>query len=226
MSPDQADTSKIAVFLLDDHEMVRQGLAQLLSGETDIDVVGDADNAPDAIRMIAELQPDVAVLDISLGTGNGIDVCRTVTAEVPGVACLMLTSVLDERALLAAEEAGAAGFALKSVGSLDLANTIRNVAGGAHEIDAVTLRAARRRLDERGEGLVETLTQQERRIFDLIGEGHSNRQIADTMFLAEKTVKNYVSNVLTKLNVDRRTEVAALAARLTERATVWQPPED
>lgn len=217
---------QISVFLLDDHEMVRQGLTQLLSNEDDIDVIGEAGNAPDAVRLIGELRPDVAVLDISLGEGNGIDVCRTVNEDVPGVACLMLTSVLDERALLAAEEAGAAGFALKSVGSLDLAATIRNVAGGAHEIDPVTVRAARRRLEERGEGLVETLTQQERRIFDLIGEGHSNRQIADTMYLAEKTVKNYVSNVLTKLNVERRTEVAALAARLTERATTWKQADD
>lgn len=224
-TPADPSTSTISVFLLDDHEMVRRGLIDLLRAEPDLEVVGDTDTAADAIKMIDALRPDVAVLDISLGDGdgNGIDVCRQVTSDIPGVACLMLTSVDDERALLAAEQAGAAGFALKSVRSMDLANNIRNVAGGAHEIDAVALRGARRRLDERGEGLVETLTQQERRIFSLIGEGYSNRQIADTMYLAEKTVKNYVSNVLAKLNVERRTEVAALAARLAERATSWQP---
>lgn len=210
------------MFLLDDHEMVRRGVADLVNAQTDMTVIGEAGAAKDALVALSRAVPDVAVLDISLGDGNGIDVCGQITQAHPEVACLMLTSVVDDRALIAAEAAGAAGFSLKTVGSSDLIDSIRAVAAGGRLLDAFEIRLARRRITDRGEGLIETLTDQERRIFDLIGVGRSNRQIADEMYLAEKTVKNYVSKMLAKLGLSRRTEAAALAARLDERESDWR----
>ena len=214
----------IHVFLLDDHEMVRRGVAALIDSHHDMEVVGEAENAEAALAGVASTSPNVAVLDISLRDGdrNGIDVCRTISERHPEVACLMLTSVVDDRALVEAQEAGAAAFALKSVGSDDLANAIRKVAAGAKLLDSVDTKLARRRLDESGVGRIDTLTPQERKIFDLIGDGCSNREIADELYLAEKTVKNYVSNLLAKLAMTRRTEAAALAARLAERESGWK----
>lgn len=208
----------IRVFLLDDHEVVRQGIAAALGAESDLEVVGEAGTADEAIEGIRELAPDVAVLDVRLGgEHNGIDVCRQLTAEFPDVQVLILTSFDSDRALVDAGLAGAAGFVLKQIRSTELVDTIRGVADGRRYLDDAEVRLASRRLRESEEGRLEDLTAQERRIFDLIGEGHTNRQIAQEMYLAEKTVKNYVSNLLAKLGMSRRTEAAALAARLVER---------
>ncbi len=208
----------IRVFLLDDHEVVRRGIAAALGAEDDLEVVGEAGTAEEAIEGIRTLLPDVAVLDVRLGgEHNGIDVCRQLTAEFPDVQVLILTSFDSDRALVDAGLAGAAGFVLKQIRSTELVDTIRGVADGRRYLDDAEVRLASRRLRESEEGRLEDLTAQERRIFDLIGEGYTNRQIAQEMYLAEKTVKNYVSNLLAKLGMSRRTEAAALAARLVER---------
>ena len=208
----------IRVFLLDDHEIVRRGVADLLESEPDITVVGEASGATEALREVERCKPDVAVLDVRLDDGNGIEVCRDIRSHHPEIACLILTSFADDHAMVDASFAGAAGYVLKQIRSNDLVESIRKVSSGAALLDAATVRMAMSRLKNSEEGLVATLTPQEHRIFDLIGEGRSNRQIADEMYLAEKTVKNYVSNLLSKLGMTRRTEAAAFAARLEERA--------
>lgn len=209
----------ISVFLLDDHEVVRRGIAAALGAESDLTVVGEAGSAIDVIEEIRRCEPDVAVLDVRLGDGeaNGIDVCREITAEFPEVKVLILTSFDSDRAIVDAGLAGASGFILKQIRSNELVEAIRGVAAGRRYLDDAQLRLATRRLRDSEEGRLEDLTPQERRIFDLIGEGCTNRQIAQDMYLAEKTVKNYVSNLLAKLGMSRRTEAAALAARLVER---------
>jgi DNA-binding NarL/FixJ family response regulator len=209
----------IRVFLLDDHEVVRRGIAAALGAEDDLTVVGEAGTADEAMEGIRELAPDVAVLDVRLGDSdhNGIDVCRQITSEFPDVHVLILTSFDSDRALVDAGLAGAAGFVLKQIRSNELVDAIRGVADGRRYLDDAEVRLASRRLRDSEEGRLEDLTTQERRIFDLIGEGNTNRQIAQEMYLAEKTVKNYVSNLLAKLGMSRRTEAAALAARLVER---------
>ncbi len=212
------DQTTIRVFLLDDHEIVRLGLCELIESEADMTVVGQAGEASEALRLVGSLQPDVAVLDVRLGgESNGIEVCRTIRAQHPETICLILTSFADDRALVDAAEAGAAGYVLKQIRGNDLVESIRKVAGGAQLLDNATTRMGLKRLRESEEGPLDALTPQERRIFDLIGSGCSNRQIADELFLAEKTVKNYVSNLLAKLGMHRRTEAAAFAARLDER---------
>ncbi len=211
------DAEPIRVFLLDDHEIVRRGLADLLDNEDDIEVVSEASTGPEALRVVAKTNPDVAVLDVRLEEGNGIEVCREIRSSNPDVACIILTSFSDDQALIDAAMAGAAGFVLKQVRGNELVESIRKVAGGAQLLDSATVRLGMARLKDSDEGKVMALTDQEHRIFDLIGEGYSNRQIADEMFLAEKTVKNYVSNMLAKLGMSRRTEAAAFAARLDER---------
>ena len=207
----------IRVFLLDDHEVVRQGVAAALEAEADITVVGSASEAADAIAAVKECQPDVAILDVSLGDGNGIDVCREITSQFPDVRSLILTSFDSDRALVDAGLAGAAGFVLKQIRSTELIDAIRNVAAGRQLLDDAEVRMAMRRLRDSEEGRLFDLTPQEQRIFDYIGDGKTNRQIAQEMYLAEKTVKNYVSNLLAKLGMSRRTEAAALSARLEER---------
>jgi two-component system response regulator DevR len=209
----------IRVFLLDDHEVVRRGIAAALDAEDDLTVVGEAGSADEAMAGIAEHRPDVAVLDVRLGDGdhNGIDVCRQITTDFPEVRVLILTSFDSDRALVDAGLAGASGFILKQIRSTELVDAIRGVAAGRRYLDDAEVRLASRRLRESEEGKLDDLTPQERRIFDLIGEGYTNRQIAQDMYLAEKTVKNYVSNLLAKLGMSRRTEAAALAARLVER---------
>lgn len=209
----------IRVFLLDDHEVVRRGIAAALDAEDDLTVVGEAGTADDALSGIGESSPDVAVLDVRLGAGehNGIDVCRQITSDFPEVKVLILTSFDSDRALVDAGLAGASGFILKQIRSNELVDAIRGVASGRRYLDDAEVRLASRRLRESEEGRLEDLTPQERRIFDLIGQGFTNRQIAQDMYLAEKTVKNYVSNLLAKLGMSRRTEAAALAARLVER---------
>jgi DNA-binding NarL/FixJ family response regulator len=211
--------SMISVFLLDDHEVVRRGIAAALDAESDLCVVGEAGTADEALAGIREIVPDVAVLDVRLGDGehNGIDVCRSITTEFPSVKVLILTSFDSDRALVDAGLAGASGFILKQIRSNELVDAIRGIAEGRRYLDDAERRLAERRLRESEEGRLDDLTAQERRIFDLIGEGYTNRQIAREMYLAEKTVKNYVSNLLAKLGMSRRTEAAALAARLVER---------
>ncbi|MEL7155576.1 MAG: response regulator transcription factor [Actinomycetota bacterium] len=214
---DTARSEPITVFLLDDHEVVRRGVAGLLEAEPDLRVVGEAGSAAEALPGIRRSQPDVAVLDVRLDDGNGIEVCREIRSAHPEVACLMLTSYADDRALIDAAVAGAAGFVLKQVRGNQLVDSIRRVADGAQLLDDATVRLGLQRLKDTDEGLVDTLTPQERRVFELIGEGHSNREIGNELFLAEKTVKNYVSSVLAKLGMSRRTEAAAFAARIDER---------
>jgi len=209
----------IRVFLLDDHEVVRQGVSAALESEPDITVVGETGDGSQALERIRQCDPDVAVLDVRLGEGygDGISVCRQITVEFPEVKSLILTSFDSDRALVDAGLAGAAGFILKQIRSAELVKAIRGVAAGRRYLDDAELRLAARRLRAGEEGRVHDLTPQEKRIFDLIGEGYTNRKIAQDMYLAEKTVKNYVSNMLSKLGMSRRTEAAALSARLEER---------
>ncbi len=208
----------IRVFLLDDHEVVRRGVAAALDAEPDLTVVGEAGTTDEAIAGIRLHRPDVAVLDVRLGEqdSTGLDVCREITTEFAEVKVLILTSFGSDRALVDAGLAGASGFLLKQIRSTELVDTIRGVAAGRRYLDA-EVRLAGRRLRTSDEGRLDDLTGQERRIFDLIGQGCTNRQIAQEMYLAEKTVKNYVSNLLAKLGMSRRTEAAALASRLVER---------
>jgi two-component system response regulator DevR len=207
------------VFLLDDHEIVRRGLRELLEAEPDFAVVGEAGTAEEALTRIPATSPDVAVLDVRLPDGDGVEVCRDIRSRHPEVQCLMLTSFADDEALFSAILAGAAGYVLKQVRGTDLVDAIRRVAQGQSLLDpAVTARVLQRLRTPQGPAEdVAHLTEQERKILDLIAEGLTNRQIGERMFLAEKTVKNYVSNVLMKLGMSRRSEAAAYAARLAER---------
>lgn len=210
-------TKAVRVFLLDDHEVVRRGLAEMIDAAEGLHVVGEAPNAAQALQVVRGCRPDVAVLDVRLTDGNGIEVCRDIRDEFPHVRVLILTSFSDDQALIDAAMAGAAGYVLKRVRGNELIESIQRVASGAQLLDAATVRMGLRRLRSSSEGRVASLTPQEHRIFELIGEGYSNRQIADEMLLAEKTVKNYVSNMLNKLGMSRRTQVAAFSARLDER---------
>jgi DNA-binding NarL/FixJ family response regulator len=206
----------IRVFLLDDHELVRRGLRDLLEAEPDIAVVGESGLAKEAARRIPALRPNVAILDARLPDGSGIDVCRDVRSVDPSINALILTSYDDDEALFAAILAGAAGYVLKQVKGSDLIDAVRHVAGGKSLLDpAVTARVLERvRHGRSTPAELESLTEQERRILALIAEGLTNRQIAERMFLAEKTVKNYVSSLLAKLGLERRTQAAVLASRL------------
>ncbi|MFI6737223.1 response regulator [Nonomuraea sp. NPDC050451] len=208
----------IRVFLVDDHEVVRRGVAALLGSEDDIEVIGEAGTAESAIARISALKPDVAVLDVRLPDGSGVDVCREVRSRVPGLACLMLTSFADDDALFEAVMAGAAGYVLKQIHGSDLVGAVRTVASGQSLLDPQTTAAMLQRLRDQAsrKDPLASLSDQERHILDLIGEGMTNRQIGEQLFLAEKTVKNYVSNLLAKLNMQRRTQAAALAARLRD----------
>ncbi len=218
MGPEPTSTpgSPIRVFLLDDHEVVRRGVAALLASESDIAVVGEASTAAEAEARIPALRPDVAVLDVRLPDGDGVTVCRNVRSRMPDVACLMLTSFADDDALFEAVMAGASGYVLKQIHGTDLVGAVRTVAAGESLLDpSSTARMLQRLRDEtnRRDPLA-ALSDQERRILELIGEGLTNRQIGERMFLAEKTVKNYVSNLLGKLDMQRRTQAAALSAQL------------
>lgn len=208
-------TAPIRLFLLDDHEVVRRGLKDLLEQEDDIEIVGESALAQDAMARIPELAPDVAVLDARLPDGSGIEVCREVRSIDPSIAVIILTSYDDDDALFAAIMAGAAGYVLKQVRGTDLVDAVRRVASGQSLLDpAVTQRVLARIRD--GQPTVDplaSLTKQERRILTLIGEGLTNRQIAAEMFLAEKTVKNYVTQLLSKLGLERRTQAAVLVTR-------------
>jgi two-component system, NarL family, response regulator DevR len=206
----------IRVFLLDDHEVVRRGLADLLQAEGDVEVVGESGLAVEATHRIPALRPDVMILDARLPDGNGIDVCRDVRAVDPTIKGLILTSYEDDEALFAAIMAGAAGYVLKQIRGTDLVDAVRRVAAGQSLLDpAVTARVLERirsGIEEPKE--LQGLTDQERRILEYIAEGLTNHEIAQRMFLADKTVKNYVSSVLAKLGLERRTQAAVLATRL------------
>lgn len=209
------DGRKVTVFLLDDHEIVRRGLRDLLEAEDDIEVVGESGSAVDAAGRIHALDPDVAVLDVRLPDGDGVMVCRELRSRHPRTACLMLTSYADDEALFNAIMAGASGYVLKQIKGHDLIEAVRKVAAGQSLLDpVVTARVLERvrRGPEQDERL-SRLTEQERRILELLAEGLTNRQIGERLHLAEKTVKNYVTGVLAKLGMARRTEAAVYAAR-------------
>ena len=206
----------IRVFLLDDHEVVRRGLRDLLESEDDIEIVGESGSAVEAISRIPALRPDVAVLDGRLPDGSGVAVCREVRSVDPSIKAVILTSYDDDEALFAAILAGAAGYVLKQIAGNDLLDGVRRVAAGESLLDpsliARVLERVRTGADEHPE--LASLTEQERKILALIAEGLTNRQIGERMFLAEKTVKNYVSSILSKLGLERRTQAAVLASRL------------
>ncbi|WP_226356143.1 response regulator transcription factor [Pseudonocardia sp. ICBG601] len=207
----------ISVFLLDDHEIVRRGLAQLLGMEDDIEIVGEAGTAAQALSRIPALRPDVALLDVRLPDGDGVSVCRDLrSAVVPPPACLMLTSYSDDEALFGAIMAGAAGYLLKQVAGVDLVGAVRTVAAGGSLLDPRATAAVLARLrtggsDPEADPRYDTLSPQEQRILGLVADGLTNRQIGATLHLAEKTVKNYVSSILHKLGFSRRTEAAVYA---------------
>lgn len=206
------------VFLLDDHEVVRRGLRELIEAEDDLTVVGEASTAEEALSRIPPTRPDVAVLDVRLPDGNGVEVCREIRSGHPEVQCLMLTSFADDEALFNAIMAGASGYVLKQVKGTDLVEAIRHVGNGESLLDPTMTRSVLERLRAKPEDdELAGLSQQERRILELISDGMTNRQIGEHMYLAEKTVKNYVSNLLSKLGMSRRTEAAVYAARLSER---------
>jgi two-component system response regulator DevR len=209
----------IRVFLLDDHEIVRTGLRSLLESTDDLEVVGEAGTVAEAMSRIPALQPDVAILDVRLPDGSGVEVCRDVRSKLPTTACIMLTSYADDEALFTSIMAGSSGYVLKQVGGNSLVDDVRRVAAGESLLDPALTDRVLRRLREgpEEEPLLASLTNQERRILDQIAEGKTNRQIAEDMYLAEKTVKNYVSNLLTKLGMERRTQAASYATRIQER---------
>lgn len=207
-------TGPIRVFLLDDHEIVRRGIAHLLGEELDIVVVGEAASAAEAMARLPASRPDVAVLDARLPDGSGIDVCRDIRSEMPEIRCLILTSYDDDDALFAAVMAGAAGYLLKQVRSASFVDAVRQVAAGKSLLDpSVTERLLVRLRDGKPlNSRMASLTDREREILALIADGMTNRQIGDALFLAEKTVKNYVSGLLAKLGMQRRTQAAVYGA--------------
>ena len=213
---DRESGHEIRVFLVDDHEVVRRGVRDLLDAEPDIEVVGEAGTAEQALQRILVLRPDVAVLDVRLPDGDGVSVCRDIGSALPGMPCLMLTAYGDDEALLRAIVAGASGYVLKQTSGADLIGAVRSVAAGQSILDPHAAESVMRRLRDRVAAVdpLATLSGQEKRVMDLIGEGLTNREIADRMVLSEKTAKNYVSALLTKLGMQRRSQAAALAARL------------
>ncbi|SDC21120.1 response regulator [Actinokineospora iranica] len=205
----------IRVFLVDDHEIVRRGVADLLDGP-DIDIVGEAASVAEALVRVPAAKPDVAVLDVRLPDGTGVELCRELRSTMPDLRCLMLTSYADDEALFDAILAGASGFVLKQVLGTDLVAAVRTVGSGGSLLDPKTTSALldRIRRERTQDDPLHALTDQERTVFELIGEGLTNREIGERMFLAEKTVKNYVSHLLAKLKMQRRTQAAVLAAEL------------
>ncbi|MET9958060.1 response regulator transcription factor [Streptomyces sp. NPDC006326] len=212
------EDGKIKVFLLDDHEVVRRGVYELLSVEEDIEIVGEAGTATEALARIPAARPDVAVLDVRLPDGSGVEVCREVRSQDDSVKCLMLTSFSDDEALFDAIMAGASGYVLKAIRGNELLGAVRDVAAGRSLLDPVATARVLERLRDgsggRGDDRLSHLTEQERRILDLIGEGLTNRVIGERLHLAEKTIKNYVSSLLSKLGMERRSQAAAYVARL------------
>jgi DNA-binding NarL/FixJ family response regulator len=219
MTASAAAQGRITVFLLDDHEIVRRGVTDMLAAEPDITVVGEAGTAASALARIPALRPDVAVLDVRLPDGDGVTVCREIRSRMPEIACLMLTSFGDDDALFDAIMAGAAGYVLKQIRGTDLVGAVRTVARGESMLDpeAASRVLARMRDQAAKADPLAGLTPQERKILELIGKGLTNRQIGEHMFLAEKTVKNYVSALFAKLGMERRTQAAVYASRVFPR---------
>jgi two-component system, NarL family, response regulator DevR len=214
-----AGSPTINVYLLDDHEVVRRGLREMFTDAGDIRVVGESGSARDASRRIPALRPDVAILDARLPDGSGIDVCRDIRSADPSINALILTSYEDDEALFAAIMAGASGYLLKQISGADVIETVRRVAAGQSMIDPhLTARVLDRiRTGDQEIAELAQLTDREREILELIADGLTNRQIGARLFLAEKTVKNYVSSVLAKLGLERRTQAAVLATRLLQQ---------
>ncbi|MFJ5934351.1 response regulator [Streptomyces sp. NPDC093071] len=222
MTDGRAAGAPTRVFLVDDHEVVRRGLRDLIDDEPDMEVVGEAATADQALARGPALRPDVAVLDVRLPDGDGIAVCRELRSAMPGLACLMLTSFDDEDALIDAVMAGAAGYVLKQIKGSDLVAAVRTVATGQSMLDPATTarlmrslrgpEAARPPEDER----LAALSERERAVLELVGEGLTNRGIAERLFLSEKTVKNHISRLLGKLGVERRVQAAVIAAQAHE----------
>jgi two-component system response regulator DevR len=208
------------VFLLDDHEVVRRGIAEILGSEEGFEVVGQAATSHEALAQVTEAKPDVAVLDVRLPDGDGVEVCREIRSVLPECRCLILTAFADDTALFAAIVAGASGFLLKTAPADEMIDAIRTVGTGGSLLDPSVVERVFERVRERNEKKEDplaSLTPQERRIFDLIAGGLTNREIAEQMFLAEKTVKNYVSNLLAKLGMSRRVQAALLAYELRDQ---------
>lgn len=218
----------VKVFLVDDHEVVRRGLSDLLSSDPDLEIVGEAGTVAEAKARIPASLPDVAVLDVRLPDGNGIELCRDLISDHPDLRCLMLTSFTSDEAMLEAILAGASGFVVKDIKGMELARAIKEVGAGKSLLDnraAAALMANLRGTATREDPL-SGLTEQERTLLGLLGEGLTNRQIAARMFLAEKTVKNYVSRLLAKLGMERRTQAAVFASKLNQQsAHPSTPPE-
>jgi two-component system response regulator DevR len=206
----------IRVFLLDDHELVREGIRSLLEGDEEIEVVGEAATAEEAMTRIPLAKPDVAILDVRLEDGSGIEVCRDIRSLMPGLICLMLTSYADDEALYASVMAGAAGYVLKQVKARDLIDDVKKVAHGASLMDPRAVARVVERISNppKGNPELKSLSPQETRLLDLIAEGMTNRQVSEAMFLSEKTVKNYVTGLLSKLKMNSRTEAAIYATKL------------
>jgi two-component system response regulator DevR len=218
MATDSAEV--VRVFLLDDHEVVRQGITAMLETQPDLTVVGEAGTVAEALARVPVLRPDVAVLDVRLPDGDGVQACRQLRAQLPDLACLMLTSYADDEALFESVMAGAAGYVLKELRGGDLVNAIRTVAAGGSLLDPTATRQLLSRLRTSGTATpdpLHRLTEQERKVLELIGRGMTNRQIGAELYLAEKTVKNYVSSLLAKLGMQRRTQAAVLASELRRR---------
>jgi two-component system response regulator DevR len=209
----------IRVFLVDDHEIVRRGVRELLEAQDDVEVVGEAGTAAEAVARIPAIKPDVAIVDMRLPDGNGVEICRDVRSMDGAIQCVILTSFSDDEALFDSIMAGAAGYLLKQIKGTDLVDAVRRVAAGQSLLDpSVTARVLERlRSGPEEDPRLARLTDQERKILDLIAEGLTNRQIGERLFLAEKTVKNYVSNLLSKLGMERRTEAAVFATKLASK---------
>jgi two-component system, NarL family, response regulator DevR len=210
----------VTVFLVDDHEVVRRGLADLLACDPDLEIIGDAGSVSEAMVRIPALKPDVAVLDVRLPDGNGIELCRDLLSELPDLRCLMLTSFTSDEAMLEAILAGASGYVVKDIRGMELAQAIKDVGAGKSLLDNRAAAALMTKLRGAAESQdpLSGLTERERTLLGLLGEGLTNRQIAARMFLAEKTVKNYVSRLLAKLGMERRTQAAVFASKLEQRA--------
>ncbi len=210
-----SDERDVRVFLVDDHEVVRQGVRSLIDASGDLLVVGEADSVETGLARVLAVQPDVAILDVRLPDGNGVELCREIRSRLPQVSCLMLTSYSDDEALFEAIIAGASGYVLKQVRGGELIDAIRRVARGEHLLDPAVTGRVMKRLSSPSpdDARLASLTAREREVLDLIGQGLTNRQIGERMYLAEKTVKNYVSGLLAKMGMERRTEAAVFVAR-------------
>jgi two-component system response regulator DevR len=206
----------IRILLVDDHEIVRRGIADLIGTQDDLEIVGEAASVAEALARAPRAQADVAILDVRMPDGNGIELCRELRSQLPELSCLMLTSYADDEALVDAIMAGASGFVLKQVLGIDLINAVRTVGAGGSLLDPKTTAALLNRIrrEREDQDPLHALSEQERVVFDLIGEGLTNRQIGERIHLSEKTVKNYVSHLLSKLGLQRRTQAAVLAAKM------------